>query len=71
MIAAIRLVRSVLGDEAGLKKTQTEVLGLAKFTFCFCFVLVCFFFVFFCFELHAGAAIARFRRVERHGAQGG
>jgi hypothetical protein len=47
MIAAIRLVRSVLGDEAGLKKTQTEVLGLAKFTFCFCFVLVCFFLFFF------------------------
>jgi hypothetical protein len=59
MMAAIRLVRSGLGEDAGLKKTQTEVpqrrassliSRVALLCLCFfCFVLFCF--VLFCFVL--------------------
>ena len=46
-MAAIRLVRASLGDDAGLKKTQTEVLSFSLrlklnvecIWLCFCFVL--------------------------------
>jgi hypothetical protein len=46
MMAAIRLVRSGLGEDAGLKKTQTEVpwlraSSLISLVASLCFVLLC------------------------------